>query len=164
MSSGPVRVGLFWHSRTGTTRAAVEMLQAGLTARGARPRLAEIRPRWDLPYPLWLALSFVPGIRFPLRPVPFPPTAFDRAVLAFPKWTFAHPPVNAFLARWARSLPPTGLLVTCGGWDQDRYLEGYRRRLERSGVEVRATLAVKRKDLPTPATQEALARFADSLL
>ncbi|GAB4252594.1 hypothetical protein [Deferrisoma sp.] len=157
-------VGLYWHSRTGTTRRAVEMLRGILEDRGAEVRAGEIRPRWDLPYPLWLALSFVPGSRFPVRPGGTGPTEVSRAVVAFPKWTFSHPPVNAFLARVSKTLPPTGLLVTCGGWDQERYLEGYRRRLERLGVEVRSTLAIKKKHLGAPATREALARFADALL
>ncbi len=157
-------VGLYWHSRTGTTRRAAVVLGEILEARGAEVRAGEIRPRCDLPYPLWLALSFVPGSRFPVHPLPPPSRDTARAVLAFPKWTFSHPPVNAFLARVAKALPPTGLLVTCGGWDQERYLEGYRRRLERLGVDVRSTLAIPKKHLGAPATREALARFADALL
>ncbi len=134
------------YSRTGTTEAV---------ARGATDLLAEaghaitrmaLQPRIDLPYPLWLALSFVPGSRFPLAATP-DPAGFDACLLALPKWTFSCPPVNGFLARQGSRLPPTALLVTCGGWDQDRYLAQLERRLLGLGVPVLGGLALRKREL-----------------
>jgi hypothetical protein len=135
------------YSRTGTTALAADGAADLLEAAGHGVNREALRPRVDLPYPLWLALSFVPGARCPLAPELPDPAAFDGCLLALPKWTFACPPVNAFLARHGSRLPPTALLVTCGGWDQDRYLAALERRLGELGRTVLGGLALRKREL-----------------
>ena len=133
------------YSRTGTTDALAERAAALLRAAGGEALHARLEPRVQLPYPAWLLLSFFPGTRVPLRgPLP-DPRGQDACLLALPKWTFSCPPINEFLARRGADLPPTALLVSCGGWDQERYLAELRSRLERIGVPVLGAMAVKRK-------------------
>mgnify|MGYP005845678545 CR=1 FL=1 len=159
-----MRILLAWCSRTGTTAAAAARSRSFLEQRGHAVTEAPIVPRWDLPYPLWLVLSFVPGTRVPLAPADpdqgWPdPRGFDRCLLALPKWTFSCPPVNEYLARFGPRLPPTALLVTCGGWDQDRYTEGLARRLQAGGATVLGTLALKRRRLEEGTAEAALGDF-----
>ena len=135
------------YSRTGTTEAVARGSADLLMGQGHALTRSTLRPRVDLPYPLWLALSFVPNSRFPLAIDPPDPTGFDACLLALPKWTFACPPVNSFLAHHGSRLPPTALLVTCGGWDQDRYLAQLEKRLHGLGVTVLGGLALRRRQL-----------------
>lgn len=134
-----------WYSRTGTTLSVVPAIRQTLEAQGHEVTPARLRPRVDLPYPLWLLWSAVPGSRFPLRgPLP-DPALFDGCLLALPKWTFSCPPVNEFLARIGRRLPPTALVVTCGGWGEAAFAAGLTRRLAALGVEPRGALALRRR-------------------
>jgi hypothetical protein len=140
----PRRILAAWYSRTGSTEALVRQAAGMLLRMGHRVTEAPILPRFELPYPACLALSFLPGSRVPLRePIP-DPAGFDACLLALPKWTFSCPPANAFLARRASTLPPTALLVTCGGWGEHRFVAALRRRLERHGVRVLGGLALER--------------------
>lgn len=120
---------------------------------------AALEPRLDLPYPLWLALSFLPGSRFPIRGNLPDPAAFDACLMALPKWTFSCPPVNSFLAAWGRRLPPTAVAITFGGWDEERYLAALQRRLRALGVPVLGGLAVKKKRIHHAEVQILLADF-----
>lgn len=133
-----------WYSRTGTGLHLAGLAAAALRELGHEVCEAPLLPRFDLPYPLWLALSFVPGSRAPLAPPVPDPKGFDGCVLVSPKWTLSCPPVNSFLAGRGRRLPPTALLLVYGGWDQDRYLGALAARMRRRGVPVSGTLSVKR--------------------
>ncbi len=151
---------LVTYSRTGTTATAAGWAAAALREAGLGVESFRVEPLLDLPYPLWLALSFFPGARFPVRGSPAWEPSYRGCLLAMPKWTFACPPVNAFLARSAGRLPPTGVLVTCGGWDQDRYLRALLRRLGRSGIRTLGGLAVRRRDVESGAARARVEAFA----
>jgi len=122
---------------------------------------AALVPRWELPYPLWLGLSFLPGSRVRLRGEYPDPRGFDACLLALPKWTFSCPPVNGYLARFGACLPPSAVIVTCGGWDQERYLAALARDLEGIGVRVLGGWIVKRKRVEGNAFAEELQTFLD---
>ncbi len=154
-----MRILLRWFSRTGTTRRLAAEARAVLEGLGHEVVEAPIVPRFGLPYPLWLLLSFVPGSRVPVQVDAPDPQGFDGCLLALPKWTLACPPVNGYLAQAGRRLPPTALLVTCGGWDQDRYLAALRKRLEGLGVSVRGGWVVKRRELEAGTSGPGLKRF-----
>jgi len=153
---------LAWCSRTGTTARVAAAARAGLEGLGHAVTEAPIVPRFDLPYPLWLALSFWPGSRVRLQGDYPDPGRFDACLLALPKWTFACPPVNGYLKRFGAGLPPTAVLVTCGGWDQERYREALQRDLGRRGVRVLAGWTVKRKAIEAGAFAEDLQGFLEA--
>ena len=140
-----MRVSVCCYSKTGTTRSAAREAAGFLARAGHDVVEIPLEPRFELPYPLWLALSFFPRSRFPLRPTLFDPARFDGCLLAVPKWTFSCPPVNSFLALHGRTLPPTALVVTYGGWDHERYAAALASRLASLGVSVRGTWLFKKK-------------------
>ncbi len=148
------------YSRTGITATAAGWAAEALSARGYGVERFRVEPLRDLPYPLWLALSFFPGARFPVKGAPRWSPSYRGCLLALPKWTFACPPVNAFLARHAQRLPPTGVLVTCGGWDQERYLRALLRRLRRSGVRPLGGITVRRRDVESGGARRSVEAFA----
>lgn len=144
-----MRILLAWYSRTGTTERVVRAARPMLEALGHEVVEDRLRPRVDLPYPLWLALSFVPGARVPIAGDRVDPAGFDACLLATPKWTVACPPVNEYVRRFGRRLPPTAIVLTCGGFDQARYLRALEDRLRRAGVRVRGAVAVRRRHVVT---------------
>ncbi|MBI5439954.1 MAG: hypothetical protein HY900_01950 [Deltaproteobacteria bacterium] len=137
-----MKVLIPWYSRTGTVERLVALAREALAEAGHEVTAERLVPEVDLPYPLWLLLSFVPGARSPLRNPP-ETEGYDRCLLALPKWTLACPPVNAFLD--GRRLPPTALLVACGGWDHERYTTELVDRLTAAEIEVLGSLAVKQR-------------------
>lgn len=153
------RVLVAWYSRTGTTARVVADARPILEGLGHTVGEARIVPRRALPYPVWLGLSFVPGARVPLvGPLP-DPSAFDACLLAVPKWTLACPPVNQYLARFGRRLPPTAVLLTYGGFDEARYLNSVEERLRRDGVDVIGGIALRRRHIEAGAVDEDLRAF-----
>ena len=148
------------YSRTGTTATAAGWAAGALEDAGLGVERFRLEPLRDLPYPVWLALSFVPGARFPVKGSPPWEPPYRGCLLALPKWTFACPPVNAFLARNARRLPPTGILVTCGGWDQERYLGALLRRLRCLGVRTLGGFTVRRRDVESGRARPEVEAFA----
>ncbi|MBI3939768.1 MAG: hypothetical protein HY315_02935 [Acidobacteria bacterium] len=96
----------------------------------------------------WLARSFLPGWRAPIRPTITDVSRYDLVCLGFPKWTFACPPVNQYI----RLMQPTqgkklALFMAFGGFDQERYLRSMVRQVSRRGAVVVATLAAKRSSI-----------------
>jgi hypothetical protein len=116
-------------------------------------------PRRDLPYPAWLALSFLPGAAVPLAGSYPAPESFEACLLAVPKWTLGCPPVNRYLDRFGARLPPTALIVTYGGFDEARYIGALERRLRRAGVRHLGTLGMKRRHVEADAVEAELATF-----
>ena len=156
---GSRRLLILYHSRTDATARLVREAARELRAGGFDLALAPIEPRLPLPYPLWLFLSFIPGVRFPIRPLEEELSHFDGCLLAFPKWTLANPPVNALISVYGKDFPPTALLTVCGGWDELRYLEQYRNALERKGVTVIGQAAFRRGQIGKPQTLPLLKRL-----
>lgn len=154
-----MRILLAWYSRTGTTERVVRAARPMLEALGHEVVEDRVRPRFDLPYPIWLALSFVPGARVPLARGRVDPAGFDASLLAVPKWTLACPPVNAYLAWVGGRLPPTAIVLTCGGFDQARYLRALERRVARAGVRVLGGLALRRRHVIGGTADDALRDF-----
>lgn len=153
-----MRLLVVCYSKTHATATVAARAVESLREAGHSVVEHSIRPRIELPRPLWLALSFIPGSRVPLVE-PVDPADFDACLLAFPKWTLSCPPVNAFLARRGTRLPATALLMTYGGWDETRYLRTMEHRLERMDVRLLGSVAVKRRDIGSEDTATRLDRF-----
>ena len=158
-----MKILLPWFSRTGTTARVAAEARGCLERTGHDVTEVPIVARRTLPYPLWLAISFFPRSRVRLRGAYPDPLSFDACLLALPKWTFSCPPVNGYLARFGPCLPPTALVVTCGGWDQDRYMDELERRLRKMGVRVAGGWTVRRKSVEASAFSQDLATFLQAI-
>jgi hypothetical protein len=157
-----VKILVTWYSRTGTTARVAQQAASRLREMGHHVTATAIEPAFDLPYPLWLVLSFIPRSRFPLAGAAIAVSDHDACLLAFPKWTFSCPPLNSFLARCGRQLPPTGVVITCGGWDQERYLASLVARLRSLGVAVRGEVLLKRRDVEAGRFDETLTELLET--
>ena len=65
------------------------------------------------------------------------------------------------MARIGMWLPPTAIIVTCGGWDAERYAGVYRSKLEKLGVKVIGREIVKQKRMGSPMLAAQLAEDID---
>jgi hypothetical protein len=151
-----MNIWLVHYSRTGASAQLADVAAEVLLTAGHRVCRSAVIAQPELPYPLWLALSFIPHLPYPVAVKPPTLAPLQGCVLVTPKWTLNCPPVAGFLKRWADRLPPTMPLVTCGGWDQERYLQVLERRLDRLSVTLRQGLWVKRGNVDTLETLEAL--------
>ena len=131
-----MKIFLAWYSRTETTTRVAKHAGGLLSDTGHEVAECRLQPTRSLPYPAWLALSFIPGSRFPLSNDVPDLCAFDACILATPKWTFSCPPVNQFLHHWGAHLPPTAVLLTYGGWDQERYLNSLKTCMSKIGIRI----------------------------
>jgi hypothetical protein len=147
----PRRVLVLCHSRTGGSARLARRAAKALSAIGHTVSVYPLEPRIRLPYLLWLLLSFIPGMRFPLKPLRFDPKEYDTALLVFPKWGLANPVFNSLAAAINRNFPPTALIVSFGGWKGEGFLRRSVSALGLRGVKVLGAALVKRRD---PADEE----------
>lgn len=165
--SGPDDVVVAYYSRTGTTaRVAADVTVAIESAAGERTgvRTERIAPRRQRSYWNWLARSFVPGSRVAIRPVETDLRDARAVYLGTPKWTLSCPPVTEFCRRAAFDGTPVGLFVTYGGFDERRYARSLAADLAEQGVDVRATLLVRRDDVGAGAYRDRVERFCERVL
>lgn len=160
MTSSDASIRVVCYSRTGTTRTVAERVRARLP--GAS--LDRIRPTRARSYPNWLARSSVPGSTVAIEPIRTDLRDRDAVVLATPKWTLSCPPVTAFCRAVRLDGVPTGIVLTYGGFDAGRYLDGLVRTLGDRGADVVATLRVKRARLGDDAVDDGVQRFCSALL
>ncbi|TAL15873.1 hypothetical protein EPN96_11370 [bacterium] len=149
--TSPKKILILCHSRTGGSSRLARRAYKTLSQRGFFVSVYPLEPRVNLPYLLWLLLSFIPGMRFPLKPYRFVPSGFDGVLLVFPKWGLANPVFNGFAASLGKAFPPAALIVSFGGWKGEGFLRRAKRAMERRGVKIPGTALVKRRD---PAEEE----------
>lgn len=142
-----------YYSRSGHTEALAETVAE---AAGCRPET--IVPRVHRSYPVWLALSFVPGSTVKIRSPSQAPDD-DLLYLGSPKWTVSCPPVNGYLASRDVGDLDIALFTTHAGFHVDGFLDRTTRTVERQGASVAAELAVHRDDVWTEDTREEVERF-----
>jgi len=108
----------------------------------------EIAPTRKRSYLHWLAYSFVPDSEVEIENPEMELSAYDTVLLGFPKWTFSCPPLNRFIRKLRGvSSPKFYLFMTCGGFDDQRFLRSITRKLAKIGCNVVGSLMVKRKDI-----------------
>ncbi len=134
-----------YFSYTGNTRRAVQFLCTALRAT-FEVDVVEIVPRHKRSYLHWLAYSFVPGSEVEIENQRMELSEYHGVVLGFPKWTFSCPPVNKFISKLASlQVPVLFLLMTCGGFDEKRFMRSLICRLQGIGCEVADSLTIKRE-------------------
>jgi len=133
-------IDIIYFSWTGNTKAVVEVIAAELRPR-TQVRVLEVRPKRRYPYFVWLLLSFIPGLGTDIGPVD---VTSPLVILAIPKWTVNCPPITTLLRKGifkGRMIFP---VITYGGFDEKRYAENYRRRIERVAWGTGRMLLVRR--------------------
>jgi hypothetical protein len=141
------RVLVAYFSYTGNTRIVAEALSENLQ-RSSDVNTVEIVPERNRSYLHWLMYSFVPRSEVEIKNPEVDLAGYDAVVLGFPKWTFSCPPLNRFIVRLRRvSGPKFFLLMTCGGFDDRRFLRSIKRKLVQTGCNVVESLTVKRNDV-----------------
>ncbi len=130
---------VLFFSYTGNSKRVAEAVAGRL---GIRAR--EIMPEYQLPYPAWLLLSFIPNLGVPVGEVDI---SSDRIILCFPKWTFNCPPVTALIKSGRLSDRKVFLIVVYGGWRGEQYLNGYVKMLEKFGAGVEGVRLIKRSEI-----------------
>jgi flavodoxin len=156
----PPNVLVAYYSRTGNTHR----LATTVAARFESPTVTRIRPTVDRAYPRWLLRSFVPGSAVRIEPVQTDLRSYDAVFLGTPKWTFSCPPFTAFLERLSVDGVPTGVFLTYGGFDAERYLRELVATLRDRGADVRATLRVQRDVVGTRDSAKGVEDFCREVL
>ncbi len=62
-----------------------------------------------------------------------------------PKWTVNCPPITSFLRKGHLRHREVFLVITYGGFDEKRYAQSYKKKIERVSAGVRNILLVKRR-------------------
>ena len=108
--------------------------------------ILEILPRRKRSYLSWLIYSFIPGSEVDINSRITELSEYQGIVLGFPKWTFSCPPLNRFISGLVGiRVPVIFLLMTCGGFDEERFIHSLTCRLRAIGCEVGGSLIIKRK-------------------
>ena len=154
------RLLVAYYSYTGNTKHIAQALAKRLR-NSCDVEIVEIVPtrrRW---YLHWLAYSFVPDSEVEIENPEVELSQYDVILLGFPKWTFSCPPLNRFI-RKLRSLnkPRFYLLMTCGGFDEQRFLDSFTRKLARMGCNITGSLTIERKQIQ----RETYCRSVDSFV
>ena len=141
------RLLVAYFSRTGNTKRVAQSLYERL--RGVyEVELTEIAPRHARSYLHWLAYSFVPGSEVDVENRPTDLSSYDGVLLGFPKWTFSCPPLNRFIRNLSGlEVPKFFLFMTCGGFDEQRFIHSITRKLISMGCKVIESLTIKRKQV-----------------
>lgn len=141
------RLLLAYFSYTGNTKRIAQALSERLQ-QSYHVEIVEIVPTHRRSYLHWLAYSFAPDSEVEIENKETELSSYDAVLLGFPKWTFSCPPLNRYVRR-LRSLskPRFYLFMTCGGFDEQRFLNSMTRKLTKMGCSVVESLTVKRKQV-----------------
>ena len=138
-----LKADIVYFSWTGNTRKAAEIIRRELSSRG-EINLLEIKPKKNYPYPVWLFLSFFPNVGVEIES---PELNADIIFLCLPKWTANCPPITTFLRQNNLRGKTVYLVVTCGGFDEQRYAHYYKNKITKLGAEVKGILLIKRDEI-----------------
>ena len=140
-----VKVDIVFFSRTGNTRMVAKTILQALE-QSSDVKLIEIKAKTNYPYFIWLLLSFLPnfGVKIMCNDVT---VTSDLVFICFPKWTINCPPVTAFLRQVDLTEKKVYLVITYGGFDEERYAEAYKEKIKKLCKEVKGVLLVKRSEI-----------------
>ena len=123
--------------------------------------IVEIVPRHKRSYLHWLVYSFIPGSEVEIENPRMELSEYRGIVLGFPKWTFSCPPLNRFIHRMRNvDKPRFYLFMSCGGFDEQRFLASLTRKLTKMSCNVVESLIVKRRQIQS----ETFAKTVDSFV
>ena len=141
------RLLVAYFSYTGNTKRIAQALAERLQ-NFCDVETVEIVPTRKRCYLHWLAYSFVPDSEVDIENRQTELSHYDVVLVGFPKWTFSCPPLNRFIRR-LKSLnkPKFYLFMTCGGFDDQRFLDGFTRKLVNMGCNIVGSLTIRGKQI-----------------
>jgi hypothetical protein len=141
------RVLVAYYSYTGNTKRIAQAL-ADRLQNFCDVKNMEIVPTCKRCYLHWLAYSLVSDSEVGIENSDVELSHYDVVLLGFPKWTFSCPPLNRFI-RKLRSVngPRFYLFMTCGGFDEQRFLDSLTHKLDRMGCNIIGSLTIERKQI-----------------
>jgi len=124
-------------------------------------QIVEIIPTRKRSYLHWLAYSFVPDSEVDIENPEMDLSPYDMVLLGFPKWTFSCPPLNSFVRKLRNVTGPKFcLFMTCGGFDEHRFLRVVAHKLTKVGCNVVECLMVRRKQIRSEMYSASVDSFA----
>lgn len=166
-----MKILLAYFSFTGNTEKVSEVILRYLRENEIKCEVFRIEPALKLRYPLWLFLSFIPNLPFPVKNLKsLEPGNYDAIILGSPKWTFNCPPVTRFIrflkSKRLKSKSPSRifLFITYGGFGEDSYIRKLKRDLERWGFDVPAISKFKRSEIKNGKAIEEINKFCSEVL
>ena len=154
---------LIYFSWTGNTKKVFEFLSDELEKRGWKVSLKEIKPIGDFHYIIWLLLSFIPNLGVRIQPMlPMQP-ASGVLFLGMPKWTFNCPPVTAFLKKADLRGKKVFLVITYGGFDEERYARSMIKKIESKEGIVKGLLLIKRKKIESGEYEDIVRKWIENI-
>jgi hypothetical protein len=146
-NSRKARLLIAYFSYSGNTRRIAQALKERLQ-NFCDVEVVEIAPTRKRSYLHWLAYSFVPGSEVEIENSAMELSLYDVVLLGFPKWTFSCPPLNRFIRKLrSYNKPRFYLFMTCGGFDERRFLYSFMHKLAKSGYNIVESLAIRRKQI-----------------
>ncbi len=142
-----MRILVAYFSWTGNTLAVADEVIRQLSLHH-EVEVCRIEPQKQRRYIGWLLLSFIPSSKVKIQPAVEDVSRYDIIILGGPKWTFSCPPVNSYLSRLGGCERKIGaIFITYGGFGEYRYLNGLVKKMGAKGMDVRATLLVRRSQV-----------------
>jgi len=147
-NTGPkARILVAYYSYTGNTKRIAQALAERLR-NSCDVEIMEIVPTRRRCYLHWLAYSFVADSEVEIENPEVELSQYDVVLLGFPKWTISCPPLNRFIRRLGSlDKPRFFLFMTCGGFDEQRFLDSLTRKLTKIGCNIAGSLTIERKQI-----------------
>jgi flavodoxin len=155
-----MKIDLVYFSWTGKTREVFEYLCSELVKRGFSVNLKEIVPKRDYPYAIWLLLSFIPNFSVEINDVEI---SSKLIFLGMPKWSLNCPPITAFMKKTELKGKSFFLVITYGGFDEQRYARSMSKKIESGGGEVRGVLLIRRRKIESGDYKRIVQDFLESI-
>ncbi len=127
---------VIFFSYSGNSKKIAEIISKELKA-----EIFEIKTKIKLPYIIWLILSFIPFISFPIKDFE---VKGEIIYLCFPKWTFNCPPVTSLIKSKKLAGKVIYLVISYGGWRVESYAESYAKFINKNGGKVKGIFLIRR--------------------
>lgn len=125
---------------------------------------APIVPVKNHGYKYWLLLSFFPNLGVRIEPIESNLAGYDLLILGTPKWTLNCPPVTEFLKLLQQARDKYGAVyVVHKGFDEKRYLESLKRKLEGKGMKVISSALFSSLSVSDGSYERTLKSFAEEI-
>jgi hypothetical protein len=158
------RLLVTYFSYSGDTRCVTEALVERLQG-SANLEIVEILPTRNRSYGRWLAYSFIPNSEVDIANAEIDLSKYDAVLLGFPKWTLSCPPLNRFIHNLRNvDKPKVYLFMSCGGFDEQRFLSSFIRKLTKMGCNCSGSLMIRKKQIQRGTLGHSVDQFVHGIL